>query len=237
MQTTTEATKTQQIIYDMLTTNTGSHMLDSGGDNDRHWQRNAKKTLDDFLSEPYATIDSKYGDSSLSLFHYMSEYLIYEEGLTGGFEEFAKGYPDEPWRAIIQEWLDASGVAQEGDFYADARWDFNTYNFDLWRVNQTLQGSFFPLWGKTHLIVQVHGGADVRGGYTAPKVFQLKGFYDKDEFVLNAAQMSFRCPKCESMLKIEEYTATFTNADGEETELKNAEAMPICECGTAWDAY
>ena len=237
MQTTTQATKTQQVIFGMLTENTGQHMLDSGMNDGRHWQRNAKKTLDDFLSEPYATIDSKYGNASLSLFHYMSEYLVYEEGLTGGFLEFAKGFPEEPWRAVIEEWLDASGVAQEGDFYADARWDFNTYNFDLWRVNQTLQGSFFPLWGKTHLIVQVHGGADVRGGYTAPKVFQLKGFYDKDEFVLNAAQMSFKCPNCKSLLNIEEYTAVFTNADGEEIDLDNIDAMPVCQCGTAWDAY
>jgi hypothetical protein len=232
-----EATKTEQVIFDMLTENTGSHMLDSGGQDQRHWQRNAKKTLDDFRSEPFATIDPKYGDASLSLFHYMSEYLVFDEGLTNDFESIASNYPDEPWLTIIEQFLDALEVADEGEFYSDARWSFNTYNFELWRVNQTLQGSFFGLGKKTYLIVQVHGGADVRGGYTAPKVFQLKGFYDKDEFVLNAAQMSFKCPKCESMLKIEEYTATFTNADGEEIDLDNAEAMPVCQCGNAWVAY
>jgi hypothetical protein len=236
MKTATEATKTQQIIYDMLTTNTGSHMLDSGGDDDRHWQRNAKKTLDEFISEPYATIDPKYGDASISLFHYMSEYLVYEEGLTGGFLEFAKGFPEEPWRGVIEEWLDASGVEQEGEFYSDARWSFNTYNFELWRVNQTLQGSFFGMWGKTYLIVQVHGGADVRGGYTAPKVFQLKGFYGKDEFVLNAENISFRCPKCESMLEIEEYSARYTNPMNEPLDLDSVDEMPVCKCGGEWVA-
>jgi hypothetical protein len=236
MKTTTEATKTQQVIFDMLTENTGSHFLDSGGDDGRMWQRNAKKTLDDFRNEPYATIDPKYGDSSLSLFHYMNEYLVYDEGLTGGFEEFAKGYPEEPWLSIIQEWLDASGVAPEGEFYSDARWNFNTYNFDMWWVNQTLQGSFFGMWGKTYLIVQVHGGADVRGGYTAPKVFQVKGYYDKDEFVLNAADISFTCSKCESVLSITGYEANFRNADGEERWMNNSDAMPICECGGEWVA-
>ena len=235
MKTTTEATRTQQVIFEMLTTNTGSHMLDSGGDDGRHWQRNAKKTLDDFMSEPYATIDPKYGDAAISLFHYMSEYLIFDEGLTGGFEEFAKGYPDEPWLAIIEEYLDASGVHQDGEFYSDARWSFNTYNFENWMVSQTLQGSFFGMWGKTYLIVQIHGGADVRGGYTAPKVFQLKGFYGKDEFVLNAGDISFTCPNCESTLTIEGYSATFTNADGEQIDIESNE-MPICKCGGEWVA-
>ena len=142
MQTTTEATKTQQVIFDMLTTNTGSHMLDSGGDEGRHWQRNAKKTLADFMAEPYATIDPEFGDSSLSLFHYMSEYLIFNEGLTLNFEEFAKDFPEEPWLVIIEKWLDDLGIEEAGEFYSEARWSFNTYNFDLWRVNQTLQGSF-----------------------------------------------------------------------------------------------
>jgi hypothetical protein len=236
MQTTTEATKTQQVIFDMLTTNTGSHMLDSGGDEGRHWQRNAKKTLADFMAEPYATIDPEFGDSSLSLFHYMSEYLIFNEGLTLNFEEFAKDFPEEPWLAIIEKWLDDLGIEEAGEFYSEARWSFNTYNFDLWRVNQTLQGSFFGLGKREYLIVQVHGGADVRGGYTAPKVFAVKRFYSKDEFILNAADISFTCSKCESVLAITGNEANFRNADGEERWMNNPESMPICECGGEWVA-
>ena len=40
------------IIYEMLTESTGKHMLDSGGDNNRHWQRNQQKSLEDFENEP-----------------------------------------------------------------------------------------------------------------------------------------------------------------------------------------
>jgi hypothetical protein len=233
MKTTTE-TKTEQMIFDMLTENTGSHFLDSGMDDGRHWQQNQKKTLEDFKNEPYCTIDSKYGDSSISLFHYMNQYLDFEEELTNHFEEFAVAYPEEPYRAIIQEWLDELGIDGEGDFYSDARWDFNTYNFDLWWVNQTLQGSFFGMNGKEFLIVQVHGGADVRGGYTKPKVFEMKSWSGRDEFVLSAADMSFTCPNCEATLNISGYDANFTDADGELRELDSIEEMPICECGTAW---
>ena len=232
-----EATKTEQVIFDMLTENTGVHMMDSGGDDGRMWQRNAKKTLDDFRSEPFATIDPKYGDSSISLFHYMNQYLDFHEDLTGEFEEYSKPNAlDLSWLEIIEYWLDEIGVEPEGEFYSDARWNFNTYNFDLWWVNQTLQGSFFGMNGKEFLIVQVHGGADVRGGYTKPKVFALKSWSGKDEFVLSAADMCFTCPKCDATLNISGYDANFLNADGELKELGGIEEMPICECGGEWVA-
>lgn len=233
MKTATE-TKTEQVIFDMLTENTGKHMLDSGGDSGRMWQRNQKKTLEDFKNEPYCTIDPKYGDSAISLFHYMNQYLDFHEELTNTFEEFATAYPEEPWLTVIEEWLDALGIESEGEFYSDARWNFNTYNFDLWWVNQTLQGTFFGMNGKEFLIVQVHGGADVRGGYTKPKVFEMKSWSGKDEFVLSAADLSFTCPNCDATLNISGYEATFTDADGELKELNRSEEMPVCACGTAW---
>lgn len=232
--TTTTHTKTEQVIFDMLTENTGTHFLDSGMKDSRHWQQNQKKTLEDFKNEPYCTIDSKYGDSSISLFHYMNQYLDFHEELTNTFEEFAKGFPEEPWLTVIEEWLDVLGVDGEGEFYSDARWGFNTCNFDLWWVNQTLQGTFFGMNGREYLITQVHGGADVRGGYTKPKVFSLKSWSGKDEFVLSAADMEFNCPSCESRLSISGYEATFTDADGEPRELDRTEEMPVCACGTAW---
>lgn len=233
MKTATE-TKTEQVIYDMLTENTGKHMLDSGGDSGRMWQRNQTKTLEDFKNEPYCTIDSKYGDSSISLFHYMNQYLDFHEEMTNNFEEFATAYPEEPWLTVIEEWLDVLGIDGEGEFYSDARWNFNTYNFDLWWVNQTLQGTFFGMNGKEFLIVQVHGGADVRGGYTKPKVFEMKSWSGKDEFVLSAADLSFTCPNCDATLNISGYDANFTDADGELRELHSIEEMPVCACGTAW---
>jgi hypothetical protein len=229
-----EATKTEQVIFDMLTENTGTHFLDSGMADGRHWQRNAKKTVDDFRSEPFATIDPQYGDSCISLFHYMNQYLDFDEELTKQFEEFATQLPDEPWLSVIGEWLDALDIEPEGELYSDARWGFNTYNFDQWWVNQTLQGSFFGMNGKEFLIVQVHGGADVRGGYTKPKVFEMKSWSGRDEFILSAADMCFTCPKCDATLNIEGYSANFVDADGELTELDSSEEMPICKCGTAW---
>ena len=67
--------KTQELIYEMLTESTGKHFLDSGGDNSRHWQRNQKKTINDFINEEPETFykDGDYFYRDLSLFHYLSE--------------------------------------------------------------------------------------------------------------------------------------------------------------------
>ena len=42
----------KQVVYSMITENTGRHMLDSGGAYGRHWERNQKLSLDDFESLP-----------------------------------------------------------------------------------------------------------------------------------------------------------------------------------------
>jgi len=47
--------KTKEIIYNMLTENTGRHMLDSGGAYGRNWERNQVKTIEDFENEPEET--------------------------------------------------------------------------------------------------------------------------------------------------------------------------------------
>ena len=229
---TATTTKTEQVLFEMLTENTGTHMLDSGGDDGRMWQRNAKKSLEDFKNEPHATIDPKYGDSSLSTFHYLRERLDFSEGMNLMFEEFAKKHPDESWRETVALFLDALGVTERDESIEDARWEFNTYNFDQFWVSQTMQGYFFYLGSKEYVALQIHGGADVRGGYTAPKIFEA----DRYQFILEADQITFRCPKCESLLEIEGYTATYTNPMNEPLDLDSRDEMPCCKCGTAWVA-
>jgi len=232
-----EATKTEQVIFDMLTENTGTHFLDSGGDDGRMWQRNAKKTLDDFRSEPYATIDPKYGDVSISAFHYLTERLEFAQGMTEQFEVFAKQYKDDSWREVMSLFVGFFGIdEQDRDSIEDQTWEFNTYNFDRFMVSQTLQGRFFSLGQTEYLLLQIHGGADVRGGYTAPKVFTVRA--DRYGFVLDGDSASFVCEReeCDNKLNVQEggYTAELEN----ETELKEttAEESSKCPCGGEWVA-
>lgn len=236
MQTITD--NTEAVIYGMLTENTGRHMLDSGGDTGRAWQRNQLKTLEDFRAEPEAWLDAgDYPDITKSAFWHLVKNLKHDHALNAGYHAFAEAYPEESWLEINDLWLDSLGVPGEGDgdFYA-ARWSFNTYNFEGWLVNQTLQGTFFELGNKGGLILQVHGGADVRGGYTKPQVFEYT--QGRDEFIFDAESAYFSCSseECGNRLSARgHYELELCDEYGGTLErFTNLEEVKTCTCGGSW---
>ena len=62
----TTTIKTDFIIFEMLTASTGSHFLDSGGSGGRHWERNQKKSFDEFLKSVNQT-DLKVNEDNMNL--------------------------------------------------------------------------------------------------------------------------------------------------------------------------
>ena len=54
---------------------------------------------------------------------------------------------------------------------------WNTYNGDSF-LSQVLQGSYLTINGESYVLFQIHGGADVRGGYTDAKLFKLDSFQE-----------------------------------------------------------
>jgi hypothetical protein len=67
----------KELIYKMLTENTGAHMLDSGGAYGRNWERNQVKTIEDFENEPEElyTYSKRWNELSrtVSVYHYLSQ--------------------------------------------------------------------------------------------------------------------------------------------------------------------
>lgn len=161
---------TAQKIAAMLVENTGISMLDSGGHYGRHWERNTGKTVEDFESAPYGTID-EYGEITLYLFHYLNDRLEYAPALDAAWQSYDSDRPNESWGDNIATFLDTLGVAEDSGYYEGGRWYFNSYNFDGCLLSQTIQGTAFSLGNAEYVILQVHGGCDVRGGYTKPVIF------------------------------------------------------------------
>lgn len=185
---------TAAIIAGMLTENTGRHMLDSGGSSGRAWQRNAGMTVADFEARPAVYFDADYNALELDLFHFLTERLIYVPTLTADWAAFDAARPDSTWGDTLDEWLDGLGVPEEGgDFYSDGRWGFNSYNFDGDLLNGTIQGVKFGYDGNEYLALQVHGGADVRGGYTAYKIFTG----DVESLILDSTSATLHCGECD----------------------------------------
>lgn len=173
-------TTKRELIYKMLTTSTGKHFLDSGDHYGRHWERNANKTIEDFINEPEATLDiTKRGETldgevSISLFHFLDKSLE----LDSVCDEF-NSIPCDNWDG------DCYGVSKDGQQFLDDReatikGDYNSYNGES-VLSQVIQYTLVNIDGTDYVLLQVHGGCDVRGGYTDAKLFKLSVDYFPNE--------------------------------------------------------
>jgi len=164
----------KKVIYNMLTENTGKAMGDSGGTDGRMWQRNAKKSIDDFENEEEEryTFDSKYGEilRTVSVFHYLTNNLEIDE-ICKEFNEIQDN--TDNWEADA----DVYGVSKEAFEHIDAFFEveiqrsWNTYNGES-DLSQILQGANLTIADEDYVLIQIHNGADARGGYTDAKLFK-----------------------------------------------------------------
>jgi len=165
--------RTSELIYEMLTENTGVHMCDSGMGSNRHWQKNQGKTFEDFENEPEESItfDPKFKElyRRVSVYHYLSE-LTQDEIC----RDFNAMNTSSDWEGEYY------GTSKKAADFIDSLEDFefvndwNTYNGDS-DLSQVVQGTTFKTSeDEYYFLIQIHGGADVRGGYTDAKLF--KGF-------------------------------------------------------------
>lgn len=178
--------KTEDLIYAMLTENTGKALGDSGDAYGRNWQRNQKKTIDDFRNEPSATVEVHYYQGrdgkehfecwpTISLFHHLTDVLT-QDALCREFNAMECDVWNAEYYGINvdqQEWLEMVGFTFEGD-------SWNSYNWSA-NFSQVVQGQNLELDGDRYVLLQIHGGCDVRGGYTDAKLFKLKGEMVMDE--------------------------------------------------------
>lgn len=194
-------TKTGDVLVAMLTENTGIHMLDSGGAYGRAWQQNKGR---DFAAEPAATITVEEGfiDIRRSTYHFLLECLEFDEAMNERFGEFAKARDPEDqtsWLGLMDEfvkdWLGGFDVYGDGPPEVTGIYGegppivINTYNHDS-LLDQVIQYVYFELCEQGYVLLQIHGGCDVRGGYTAPKAFRCNIEASPSIFSDNEAQIT-----------------------------------------------
>jgi hypothetical protein len=192
--------RTKQVIAAMLTERTGTSILDSGGtpmyDEDgnytgstggygRHYERNQ---LRNFEEEPHATVEFWVGKEldvyySRNVYHFLTENLEYADSWDEFFHEWANER-DSHWLADMEafpEYLRELGFVVEG-IYGDGKpFVGNTYNhesclsqvlqFLYMTVNEVPEEYEDKLDRGVVILLQIHNGADVRGGYTAPRAY------------------------------------------------------------------
>jgi hypothetical protein len=174
---TTATTPTQNRLYEMMTENTGKHFLDSGMSDGRHWQQNQKLTISDFLERPGATLETEYGTyPTLDLFHFLNdrvELTKKAQELQSDWESFVAD--DNALSFYDLETMETwAGFAHEGT-EKDVKM-YNSYNWENY-LSQTIQYLTFQQDMSWFVLLQIHNGADVRGGYTLPQVFEIDDEY------------------------------------------------------------
>jgi hypothetical protein len=176
-----KTTAVQRLVYKLLTQNTGVHMCDSGGADNRGWQRNQKKTIKDFMNEDEESyqFDFKYNEiyRNVSVFHYLSGL-----DLDDICEKFNRrnNNPND-WEGELPGKQSVYGVSNrasewlQSNYEVEVEYTFNTYNGDS-DLSQILQGSRIRIFNdgqdETYYLIQIHNGADARGGYTDAKLFK-----------------------------------------------------------------
>lgn len=168
-------TTTSELLHSMFVEPTAHHLLDSGSFYGRAYQQN---TTRDFSTEPQAKISvGKWGlEISVNTLKHL-EACLEQDDLCAEFNAL----PCESWDSEKaygisteqEDWLTCRG------FYFDgAPW--NSYNWDN-LFDQTLQGiRLHNAEDEEYVLLQVHGGCDVRSGYTDAKLFKV---YDSDYFM------------------------------------------------------
>lgn len=185
-----QPTNVEQTVYEMLLESTGTHFLDSGGAYGRHWQTNQGKTIHDFISEPavefdlmvYKELEGQWKrarvdnteeiEYTISVFHYLTSGALALDHIC---EEF-NARPVKDW-----DFEEAYGVSKRNGEWllsigADFDASFNTYNHES-ALSQVLQGTYVTIVDLHFVLLQIHGGCDVRGGYTDAKLFALPARY------------------------------------------------------------
>lgn len=242
-----DTNETAVVVAEMMTENTGTHMLDSGGASGRAWQRNqaavsgadAGMTAAQFFNaQPVSKFGwpcvnphenhRKPGDKltaelwpSHSIFHWLTEACTFNGELDTLFNIYADNAGDDKyWMELAEEFpewhaqlmarvqaLDEHGDDDEesceqfynapGGIYGDGNpvlvYTYNHENF----LSQDIQFTYWEHDGEGHALIQIHNGADARGGLTKPRAFDTDVEGSAGVGILDYDRWCVSCDHCD----------------------------------------
>lgn len=232
MTTNNVKTQTQQIIYEMMTENTGKHFLDSGMMYGYQYDRNV--TID---QKPTAWIE--YGSVTINTYHHLCNNLSFNADVQANFDAFvAENDPDNKtsWEDLLQAWIKANSHEVRNDGY--------TYNYDNALSSDFVWYEIELCDGDDMVIIRTHNGCDARGGFSAPKFFDYRYGNDiYDTNLLNVLDVYVYCPSdtCEFSADNSYGDYRWRNRDDEMVEIAEDEngnlLCPICASILKADKY
>lgn len=188
MKTQRKVKSADEVLAGMLVECTGRALCDSGDYYGRHWQANQGMTLEDWRKQPEVVpyyYDGKLEYYTISVFHYLERQLDRNE-VCESFDQWQGGDWDGEYYGIsarAQTFLNRIGFEATGTV--------NSYNHES-ALSQVIQYTTGRIGEGTadspcqfYVLLQIHGGCDVRGGYTDARLFVIDNEYCYDGGYLN----------------------------------------------------
>jgi hypothetical protein len=210
-------------LYEMITEGTGSALCDSGGAYGRHWEANQKRSMKDFQSDPEVKFDGDWG-YTINIWHILTRDLELDS-ICSKFNRI--NTKADNWEG------DTYGVSKEGQSYLNSLPDltiereWNTYNGES-ALSQTLQGAWVDINQEKYVLIQIHQGCDVRGGYTDARLFRVE---DAEcpllEDVYGYAERNGEQIPLSSMYNGHSLTIDDDNCSGEDYEFKEGDKVEL----------
>jgi hypothetical protein len=185
---------TQCVLKAMFCENTGAHYLDSGGAYGRGWERaQAIKDLDWTEFPPVKVeVDKDSFYILKNTYQLLCDVLEYDIEMDKIFHKFCNQEirKRDSYYSNMNDFVEH---LKKWDIDFEDKGGYNTYNGDSC-LDKTLQWNMFSIYnGKyegDYLLLQIHNGCDVRGGYSTPHVFR----FDEDDFWWRLDDLSAYCP-------------------------------------------
>ena len=214
-------TEVKKLIYSMLIENTGIHFLDSGGASNRGWQKNKTKSIEDFENEDeeFYQLDAKYKEvyRTVSVFHYLTNNLEIDE-ICERFNNLQNSFNN--WDSDVYGVSFQAFEYLKNNFDIEVQRSWNTYNGES-DLSQILQGANITINEEEYILIQIHNGADARGGYTNAKLLK------KEEYCIHEYLNEWKeSDEVEKDIK-EGYINTFVDYWDEDITYNNKEALNI----------
>lgn len=174
---------TEQVVYDMITENTGSHMLDSGMIHGYNYNRNS-----DIHQKPSAWIEDGY--VKVNLFHHLSTNLVFNAEVQADFDAYVAEVDTDKktaWEDLLQGWVELRRHEAGSNGYTYNESNVLSSNF-VWHEIELHDG--FPM-----VMIRTHNGCDSRSGFSSPKFFDYRSGYDVyDSDLLRINNAFVYCP-------------------------------------------
>lgn len=196
----------ESILQELFTENTGKHFLDSGGTDGRQWQKNQVRNFEEEDEGKIEFWDGKFEYVTVNTYHYFKQVLDNDEiceYVNTYLRYFQKHWVGEVDLETIFAAIHAKHPNRSRDIDFDSiefkgeQW--NTYNGD-YNTDHIFQGRFLTIADEPYVLLQLHLGADVRGGYSDVRLFKLEGFlsgFVECSLYKDGVSVDFKCSDTE----------------------------------------